>query len=171
MKRDRVLKVRTTRDTPRRWQCYTPPPKSQDECYRGVWNGVRQGFLEGTFWGCSCDTPATHSKLRKETGWGSSYALEREGGGGCSVCLRHLGNASIEVRRAALAATIELACVLAEPCGGASDMAVNAASCAAEVWIQNISKYTLAQESLRPSFALILCLFLMLFIKTLQTYP
>ena len=28
-----VLEVQTTRDTPRRWQCYTPPPsKSQGKC-------------------------------------------------------------------------------------------------------------------------------------------
>ena len=38
------------------------PPKSQDKCYRGVRDGVRQSPLGG----CSCDTPATHSKLQKE---------------------------------------------------------------------------------------------------------
>ena len=32
--------------------------------------------------GCSCDTPATHSKLRKEPRQGCSYTLERDMGGG-----------------------------------------------------------------------------------------
>ena len=35
--------------------------------------------------GCSCDTPATPSKLRKEPRRGCSYTLERDRGG-CSVC-------------------------------------------------------------------------------------
>ena len=36
---DRVSEVQTTCNTPRRWQCYTPPPKNQDKCYSGVWDG------------------------------------------------------------------------------------------------------------------------------------
>ena len=35
--------------------------------------------------GCSCDTLATPSKLRKEPRQGCSYTLERDSGG-CSVC-------------------------------------------------------------------------------------
>ena len=37
--------------------------------------------------GPSCDTPATHSKLRKEPPWGYSYTLERDGGGVASAPL------------------------------------------------------------------------------------
>ena len=39
-------------------------------CDRALWKG------------CSCDTPAPHSKLRKEPRRGCSYTLARDTGGG-----------------------------------------------------------------------------------------
>ena len=50
----------------------------------------RMGCDRALLRGCSCDTPATPSKLRKEPRRGCSYTLERGGGGGVQH-LRHLG--------------------------------------------------------------------------------
>ena len=81
---------------PRRWQCYPPPlPKSQDKCYMG-------GALLG---GCSRDTPATHSKLKRRPAvplWpgvkgrskvaqdSARDSLSRRGASGTTSTLRHL---------------------------------------------------------------------------------
>ena len=54
----------------------TPPPP----------RGRERGATGGLWGGCSCDTPATHSELRNEPRQGCSYTMERDGGGGCSVC-------------------------------------------------------------------------------------
>ena len=55
-----------------------PPPRNVP-----VRDGVRQGLLGGGG-GCSCDTPATPSKLRKEPRQGCSDTLERDRGE-CSI--------------------------------------------------------------------------------------
>ena len=72
--------VQTTRDTPPRWQCHIPP--SQEPRYRGGCNTALWGG------GGTCDTPATHSTLRKELRRGPSYTLECDGGGVASAPLR-----------------------------------------------------------------------------------
>ena len=74
LERDRVSEVQTSRDT-----------------LQGGRDGERQGPLEGGG-GCSCDTPATPSKLQKEPRRGCSYTLERDRGRGCSVCATDSGS-------------------------------------------------------------------------------
>ena len=65
--------VQTTRDTPGRWQCYTPPPPFPRAKISAT-GGSGMG-CDRTLWGvCSCDAPAIHSKLRKEPRRGCSYS-------------------------------------------------------------------------------------------------
>ena len=60
-------------------------------CTRDTHCGGRERGATGAFGeGCSCDTPATHSELRKEPRQGCSYTVERDKGG-CSVCPTKVG--------------------------------------------------------------------------------
>ena len=72
------------------------PPPGARQGFRGPnyprhpTGGSRMGCDRALWRGCSCDTSATHSKLRKEPRWGCSYTLERDRGGVASAPLSSL---------------------------------------------------------------------------------
>ena len=71
-----ILEVQTSRDTLAGGSATPPPPPRAKISATGVSGMGCDRALQGGGGGCSCDTPATHSKLRKEPRRGYSYFVK-----------------------------------------------------------------------------------------------